>query len=118
LAVAAQKLVVLAPMDLLWVDFLPPNQVKSPKMAASAARRMKNMAMSFEEFQGSRDYSDDLHAIGLCEGEGFVYADGLCCIEKSGAVYLLHSGDRTLVDTDLAKLEHELYQRLYLAAAA
>jgi len=76
------------------------------------------MTMSFEEFQGSRDYSDDLHAVGLCEGEGFVYADGLCCIEKSGAVYLLHSDGRTVVDTDLAKLERELYQRFYLAAAA
>jgi hypothetical protein len=79
---------------------------------------MTEMTMSFEEFQGSRDYSDDLHAVGLCEGEGFVYADGLCCIEKSGAVYLLHSDGRTVVDTDLAKLERELYQRFYLAAAA
>jgi hypothetical protein len=75
-------------------------------------------AMTFEEFRASRDYSDDLYAIGLCEGEGYVYADGLYCIEKSGAVYLLHDADRILVDADLAKLERELYSRWYLAEAA
>ncbi|PSH69407.1 hypothetical protein CU102_08465 [Phyllobacterium brassicacearum] len=76
------------------------------------------MTMSFEEFLDSRDYCDDLDALGLCEGEGYVYADGLCCIEKSGAVFRLHHRDRILTDTDLARLERELYQRLYLAAAA
>ncbi len=76
------------------------------------------MKLSFEEFQESRDYSEDLHAIGLCEGEGYVYADGLYCIEKSGAVYLLHHDGRTLLDRDLAKLELELYRRWYLAEAA
>lgn len=75
-------------------------------------------AMTFEEFRASRDYSDDLYAMGLCEGEGFVYVDGLCCIEKSGAVYVLHDDSRTLVDTDLEKLERELYQRWYRAEAA
>jgi hypothetical protein len=83
-----------------------------------AAGRMTEMTMSFEEFQASRDYSDDLYALGLCEGEGYFYADGLCCIEKSGAVYLLHHGGRTLLDTDLTKLERELYHRFYSAAAA
>jgi hypothetical protein len=102
----------------LWVDFRRPNQVKSSNDAVTAAGRIEEMTMSFEEFQGSRDYSDDLHAEGLCEGEGFVYADGLCCIEKSGAVYLLHSDGRTLVSSDLTTLERELYQRFYRAAAA
>ena len=76
------------------------------------------MTMSFEEFLDSRDYCDDLDMHGLCEGEGYVYADGLCCIEKSGAVFRLHQSDRILTDTDLARLERELYHRLYLAVAA
>ncbi|MBZ9654846.1 hypothetical protein [Phyllobacterium lublinensis] len=76
------------------------------------------MTMTFEEFLESRDYCDDLHALGLCEGEGYVYADGICCIEKSGAVFRLHHRDRILTDTNLASLERELYHRFYAAAAA
>jgi len=76
------------------------------------------MKLSFEEFVDSRDYCDDLFAIGLCEGEGYVYADGVSCIEKSGAVFLLHHGGRSLIDSDLAKLERELYRLLHVAEAA
>ncbi|WP_027233275.1 hypothetical protein [Phyllobacterium sp. UNC302MFCol5.2] len=76
------------------------------------------MKLSFEEFVESRDYCDDLFAVGLCDGEGYVYADGLCCIEKSGAVFLLHHGGRTQHAADIATLERELYRLVQVAEAA
>ena len=69
--------------------------------------------MTFEEFQATRRYVDDLTEIDGWDGSGYVYAD-TCVIEDNGEDFAegrwcLTIANYSEVSDDLDRFERELY---------